>query len=513
MAELSADDERDDTHFWVFCPGCAYEGKIGVPHHHPADVVVCPICHQVVHIRPEDRVLWRPAEANEFLRQRFPHLDWDNIDREPTPPPVSEESPATVGGHPEAPPTESPDASGNQPAAISGQTAADVIENSGPSAERYRAQSGNSAAVWTCAAAAVAATLMTLVTVVAHRPPREWERRDRSVAVRSVDSRDIVDRDAAVNVNPLPPPIQFPPRQDAPSQNPPQTLPPQDAAPQVSPPATEPAPVAPPELAWRELYERAKRWSHAGNYADAVSDLDEVLRMQPNLTDALDRRAVAYFKLGRYAQALSDLNEELRRMPMCSAALISRAVVYEEMDNWPEAAADMYRAIRAASAAARRGNSDGAGSAPHTPVNILNHIARHAHLLEEERKYEEAVHVLSVLVRSQPGVAAYVRRRGWCYDVLGRVDEALADYTTTLSLEPGPAWVFAQRSMIYERKKDFDAAVIDMRKAVGLQPKRRDYIERLKQLETRKRYHPRANPARTRITAATHSRGRPCHRA
>jgi tetratricopeptide (TPR) repeat protein len=77
-----AGEVRDDSHFWIDCPGCTFEGKVGVPRGYPADVVVCPKCRQVIQVRPEDRVLWQPADVMKFLRRRFPSVDWDNIDRE-----------------------------------------------------------------------------------------------------------------------------------------------------------------------------------------------------------------------------------------------------------------------------------------------------------------------------------------------------------------------------------------------------------------------------------------------
>ncbi len=78
-ADFATDDERDGTHFWVDCPGCGYGGRIGLPLDYPADVVVCPKCGQVVRVKPQDRVLWQPADPIEFLRRRFPGVDWDAI--------------------------------------------------------------------------------------------------------------------------------------------------------------------------------------------------------------------------------------------------------------------------------------------------------------------------------------------------------------------------------------------------------------------------------------------------
>lgn len=74
------DDILGQTHTWIACPGCGYGGEIGIPLNYAANVVVCPKCRQVVKVRPEDRVLWRPLDASQFLRRRFPNVDWDSIE-------------------------------------------------------------------------------------------------------------------------------------------------------------------------------------------------------------------------------------------------------------------------------------------------------------------------------------------------------------------------------------------------------------------------------------------------
>lgn len=490
MVELSADDERDDTHFWVFCPGCAYSGKIGVPHNYPADVVVCPNCRQVIHVRPEDRILWRPAGADEFLRQRFPHLDWDNIDRAPRPSPVAGES---------------PNAGGNPPAAALDEPV--VVEKPAPLAERYRARPGNSAAVWICAAVAAGALLMTLVTAIAHRPPRRWERHDRRVAVRNVDSRKLVDRDAAVNVNPLPPmpPLPLPPPQSPTQKSPPKSPASESLAPQKPLPPAE-VPAAPPELAWRELFEHARQRMEEGDYVQAVEDLNEVLRLKPDCTEALVQRMRAYFELGRYREALADANRQLRLRPNSSRAFVSRAVVYEAIGNWRQVADDLDRAVRLAEADLDAVGQDQARAALDRSQRIVTEIYSHARKLFAEHKYSEAAELFTVLLRHRPDTAKLVFWRAACYEAMGAVDQALLDYNHALALPSPPAWAYVRRAMLHERKLDFAAAVIDMRKAVGLEPERRDYIDRLRRLEIRKRYQPqmrripfRAKPLRTRV--------------
>ncbi|MGH7140945.1 MAG: hypothetical protein ACREHD_34880, partial [Pirellulales bacterium] len=78
----AAHEQGHETHFWIQCPGCGYGGRIGVPVEYPADVVVCPKCRLLVRGRPEDPVLWRPADAMEFLRRALLDVDQEAVTRE-----------------------------------------------------------------------------------------------------------------------------------------------------------------------------------------------------------------------------------------------------------------------------------------------------------------------------------------------------------------------------------------------------------------------------------------------
>lgn len=56
-----------------------------MPVNYPADVVVCPQCRQVVNVKPEDRIMWRPVTVDEFMEKRFPHSH-DDADVAPASP-------------------------------------------------------------------------------------------------------------------------------------------------------------------------------------------------------------------------------------------------------------------------------------------------------------------------------------------------------------------------------------------------------------------------------------------
>lgn len=464
MADLSAgSDERDETHFWVYCPGCAYAGKIGVPHNHPADVVVCPKCREVVNVRPQDRVFWRPADANEFLRRQFPTINWDNIDREPRPAPAAAKPPAI-----------------------------ETRERAAPRTSAHADKRCSHAMALSFTAVCAAASLATLIVVVGQgRLPDRGGQVER-VAVAEPSPDEAAAREPPAPVDPAP---QFPrqPPAQPPVQPQPQAPPPQQPLP--LPPV--PVPKAPPQPAWQELFDRACQQLQGGDYAAAIDDLNEVLRLNPGFVDALYQRVTANYHLGRYEVALADVNEEIRRLPTNYRPFVSRAVVHEALGDWAQVVTDLRCAVDRAATGA--GNSEDSSS--EQLAELLEEINDHAMCLLQEDKYLEAAYVFTVLIHHRPSEPLPVLRRAKCYASLQMNDKALTDYDWALALPSAPAWGYVARSEVHEQNRRYDAAVRDMHKALELEPTNRNYRERLKQLkqiDVHRRFQPQPFPPRPR---------------
>lgn len=90
---------------------------------------------------------------------------------------------------------------------------------------------------------------------------------------------------------------------------------------------------SPPPLDVRPLLRRAFTASAAGQYADALHLLDEVLQAEPTNRTALLGRAVALRRSGKAAEALAALDLVLRLEPANAAALLNRGRVLQEMGD------------------------------------------------------------------------------------------------------------------------------------------------------------------------------------
>jgi tetratricopeptide (TPR) repeat protein len=110
-----------------------------------------------------------------------------------------------------------------------------------------------------------------------------------------------------------------PARQAAAGEIAPATPPDRNAA------AAEPAKITADRAAG--LYNTAQKLTQAGNYADAIKNLDEVIRFNPADPEALNNRCWARAIVGDLDNALKDCNQALQLRPRYGDALDSRGFV------------------------------------------------------------------------------------------------------------------------------------------------------------------------------------------
>lgn len=87
------------------------------------------------------------------------------------------------------------------------------------------------------------------------------------------------------------------------------------------------------------LMARGARNLAAGDSGEAIQDFDAALALDPNLTDAIGRRAMARYHAGDIRGAVRDLEETLRREPRHFGAWRSLSNLAEAEDNFPGALA------------------------------------------------------------------------------------------------------------------------------------------------------------------------------
>jgi Tfp pilus assembly protein PilF len=92
-------------------------------------------------------------------------------------------------------------------------------------------------------------------------------------------------------------------------------------------------------LAWIESEIR-------GDFASAIKEYTEVVRLRPDLPEAYNNLGVAQKRKGELDHAAASFNRALALKPDHSAALSNRGWVFAEQNKWPEALRDFEQALK-----------------------------------------------------------------------------------------------------------------------------------------------------------------------
>ena len=152
-----------------------------------------------------------------------------------------------------------------------------------------------------------------------------------------------------------------------------------------------------------------------GRHEEAISDLNEAIRLKPNYAEAYSVRGLSKSNLGRHEEAISDFNEAIRLNPNLADVYSLRGLSKNALDRREEAISDLNEAIRLnpnlADAYSLRGLSK-------------NALDRH----------EEAISDFNEAIRLNPNLTNAYFFRGVAKVELGKVEEAKVDYQMALKL-------------------------------------------------------------------------------
>jgi tetratricopeptide (TPR) repeat protein len=166
---------------------------------------------------------------------------------------------------------------------------------------------------------------------------------------------------------------------------------------------------------------------------------------------AFRMRGRARADAGALKDALSDLDQALRLKPGDAAALAARAQVHLAQNDIELALSDLNAALKADA---------------NDPDLFL--LRGHAHLVSGDA--DKAIDDFSAVLAIRPESASALNNRGLAFRKKGNVDRAIADYTAAIAVAPLYALAFDNRGRAYEAKGRKDDAVADFRRALLIDP-------------------------------------------
>ncbi len=194
-----------------------------------------------------------------------------------------------------------------------------------------------------------------------------------------------------------------------------------------------------------KAYYMMTEWANAQSKYDlAIKMATKALTVKKPDYQAYMERAASYSRLHRDKEALADLDKFIS---LCSAkrnAYERRASILENLHQYERAHAD-YRTMQ------KLHYDDGTA-------------LKEAACLEKMNKNEEAITCLTNLLTRNPEDDAGYEARGRMHVKLGRLKDALADYTRAIQLIPSPT-IYKERAAVYEKMGKKDLAAQDRKEA------------------------------------------------
>ena len=248
---------------------------------------------------------------------------------------------------------------------------------------------------------------------------------------------------------------------------------------------------------WMSLQNRGSFHLHTGRLAEAVSDLSEVLRLNPKNPLAQLTRGKAYAEMQEPGQAEEDFTRVVSApsggIPGVAAeAYLRRGMIRLESGRVEGAYDDYCEAIRIDASLSEKPELLGEAYAKRGLIFML--AKDYSHALDDfavalERNpadasvrghigvvfvnlelYEEAIEQLDIAIELQPSEVAHYRNRGGARLGAGQYEEAVSDLTTAIEMGPSDGSAFANRGNARRHLGDLTGALEDYNSGLDIDP-------------------------------------------
>jgi tetratricopeptide (TPR) repeat protein len=235
---------------------------------------------------------------------------------------------------------------------------------------------------------------------------------------------------------------------------------------------------------WRQGSAHADR----GEYGEALADLTEAIRLEPQWAAAYLSRGDVWRKKGDPDRAITDYTEALRLSPANTTALVDRGwayydrgLAYHNNGHYDKAMADYTEALRPLFKATdtqiyqiyfnrgtlyhRRGETDRAIADYTEAIRLDRHNSRsytsRGIIFAEQGEYVRAIADFSQAVRLDPKDTQAYCHRGKAYCEKGEYEEAFSDFMEVIRLDSINPRGYALRAKVYRALGDEANAASD----------------------------------------------------
>ncbi|MGY2837051.1 tetratricopeptide (TPR) repeat protein [Thermostichus sp. MS-CIW-41] len=196
-------------------------------------------------------------------------------------------------------------------------------------------------------------------------------------------------------------------------------------------------------------YNRGReRWLNR-DLLGAIEQLSLALQRDPCLANAYILRGEAYFALGQVPQALEDFGQAIRLAPRRPEPYFYRGLIRQSQGDLQGATAEFAELVR-------------------LHPNVPHHLSL-ANLLMQQGSLPLALAHLDEAIRLDPTSALAHSQRARLHSYLGEWEAALADWSQAIDWDPSPAHYY-QRGVTYACGDYFDEAIADLSRSLEIEP-------------------------------------------
>jgi len=185
----------------------------------------------------------------------------------------------------------------------------------------------------------------------------------------------------------------------------------------------------------------------------ALADYSKAFELVPTEPKFVANRGNANTDLKKYDAALADYAAALKLNPQFAPAYSGRANLHGQRRNFNEAVADFTKAIE---------------YSPDDPENYYNRAVMYREMRELDKAIADYDKYIPMMAGNPVYQADGYINLGIAKAMLGRREEAVADFTKVIELDPKRPNGYRARAVMYRELKKDDLAAADEKKAAEL---------------------------------------------
>lgn len=204
---------------------------------------------------------------------------------------------------------------------------------------------------------------------------------------------------------------------------------------------------------------KAKKNMEKEKYHEVISFCDKALKINNDLPEAYSFKGNALYNLGEYNDAAESFSHAIEKEPDEAEHYYDRSWSYCNMDKYEDSIIDINKALEIE---------------PKTSVFYYDR-GRFEYWAE---RYKDAVVSLTRGIELKPTENKYLFRAN-SYMALEEYDLALADFNSSIEIDPEFAKAYFRRGILYKKMELLENAAKDFKKAIELDPKYDDAMTEL----------------------------------